>query len=242
MQHINILGTFIFMIIGYLIGSFSLSIIVSKKKFKRDVREYHSHNAGATNSTRVLGKKWGIIILFADGFKPMIAVLVAWGLTFIHIANAKWTPLFNDAFVYYAGFGSIIGHCWPLYFGFRGGKGAASSLGLLLIINPIYFVVAVAAWWAILYIWKMVSLSSVLMVGVAFAISWIPHMPVNAYVWPHDTQYNMISWIILLTWIVVIMRHWSNLIRIFNKTERKVTMFDRKNKKIEQEKQNNKTK
>lgn len=242
MQHINILGTFIFMIIGYLIGSFSLSIIISKKKFKRDVREYHSHNAGATNSTRVLGKKWGIIILFVDGFKPMIAVLVAWGLTFIPIANAKWTHLFNDAFVYYAAFGSIIGHCWPIYFGFRGGKGAASSLGLLLIINPIYFVIALAAWWATLYIWKIVSLSSVLMVGIAFAISWIPQIPLTAYVWPHDNQYNMISWIILLTWIVVIMRHWSNLIRIINKTERKVTMFDRKSKKNQTEKQNNKTK
>lgn len=241
MPHINILGTFIFIIIGYLIGSFSLSIIISKKKFKTDVRTHHSHNAGATNSSRVLGKKWGIIILFADGFKPMIAVLLAWGLTFIPITNSNWTHLFNESYVYYAGLGAIIGHCWPVFFGFRGGKGAASSLGLLLIINPIYFVVAVASWWLILYLWRMVSLSSMLMVGFAFIISWIPNMPVNAYIWPHDIQYNMISWIILLTWIIVIMRHWSNLMRIINKTERKVTMFDRKSKKNKAE-QNNKTK
>ncbi|MDQ7983277.1 MAG: glycerol-3-phosphate 1-O-acyltransferase PlsY [Spiroplasma sp.] len=231
MAHINILGTFIFIMIGYLIGSISPSILISKKKFNTDVRQHYSHNAGATNSTRVMGKKWGLIILLLDGFKPIITILIAWGLTFIPINNSDWQYLFSDAYVYFAGLAAIIGHCWPIFFGFRGGKGAASSLGLLLIINPIYFAIAVISWWLILYISKMVSLSSILMVGVAFAFSWIPNMPLNAYVWKHDLQYFIINWIILGSWLIIISRHWSNLLRIFQGSERKVTMFDRTNKK-----------
>lgn len=230
MPHINLLGTFIFIVIGYLIGSISPSIIISRKKFKTDVRQHHSKNAGATNSTRVMGKKWGLVILFTDGFKPIITVLIAYGFTFIKISNPDYQDLFSGAYVYCSGLAAIVGHCWPIFFGFRGGKGAASSLGLLLIINPIYFVVAVASWWIILYLWRMVSLSSILMVGFAFIISWIPNIPLNAYVWPHDQQYYVINIIILLTWLIVVARHYTNLIRIFKRNERKVTLFNRKKK------------
>ncbi|MBE4704016.1 glycerol-3-phosphate 1-O-acyltransferase PlsY [Spiroplasma platyhelix] len=231
MPHINILGTFILIVIGYLIGSISPAIIISRKRFKTDVRQHYSKNAGATNSTRVMGKKWGAVVVVIDGFKPIITVLIAWGFTFITIANPDYHNLFSESYIYFSGLAAVIGHCWPIYFGFRGGKGAASSLGLLLIINPIYFAVALASWWILLYLWRMASLSSVLMVGFAFVISWIPNMPLNAYVWPHDDQYCIINIIIFLTWLIVVLRHSSNLIRIARGTERKVTIFDRKKKK-----------
>ncbi|MGL5268452.1 MAG: glycerol-3-phosphate 1-O-acyltransferase PlsY [Spiroplasma sp.] len=228
MPHINLLGTFILIVVGYLIGSISPSILISKKKFKTDLREHYSNNAGATNSTRVMGKKWGIVVLLADGFKPIITVLIAYSFTFIKISNPEYKNLFQESYIYFSGLAAIIGHCWPVYFGFRGGKGAASALGLLLIINPIYFVVAVASWWIILYFWRMVSLSSILMVGFAFIISWIPNMPLNAYLWPHDKQYYIINIIIILIWIIVTARHYTNLVRIFKGTERKVKIFDKK--------------
>lgn len=231
MAHINILGTFILIVLGYLIGSISPSIIISKKRFKTDVREHHSKNAGATNSTRVMGKKWGAVVVLVDGFKPIITVLIAWGFTFIKISNPDYQNLFSESYVYFSGLAAIIGHCWPIYFGFRGGKGAASALGLLLIINPIYFAVALASWWILLYFFKMASLSSILFVGFAFVVSWIPGIPLNAYLWPHDTQYYIINIIIFLTWVIVVIRHSSNLIRIFKGTERKVTLFDSKKKK-----------
>lgn len=230
MPHINILGTFILIIIGYLIGSISPSIIISKKRFKTDVRKHYSKNAGATNSTRVMGKKWGAVVVVVDGFKPIIAVLIAWSFTFIKISNPDYHDLFAESYLYFSGLAAIIGHCWPVYFGFRGGKGAASALGLMLIINPIYFAIALVSWWVLLYFWRMASLSSILMIGFAFAISWIPNMPVNAYLWPHDEKYYMINTIIFLTWIVVIIRHISNLKRIIKGTERKVTLFDKKKK------------
>lgn len=230
MPHINLLGTFIVIVIGYLIGSISPSILISKKKFKTDVREHHSHNAGATNSTRVMGKKWGITVLLLDGFKPIITVLISYAFTFIKISNPDYQNLFQGAYIYFSGLAAIIGHCWPIYFKFHGGKGAASALGLLLIINPIYFIVAVASWWILLYFWRMASLSSILMLVFAFAISWIPNMPWNAYVWPHDQQYYIINIIIFLAWIIVIIRHYSNLVRILKGTERKVKLFDKKKK------------
>lgn len=219
------------MILGYLIGSISPAIIISRKKFKTDVREHYSKNAGATNSSRVMGKKWGIIILFSDSFKPMIAVLIAWSFTFINISDPNYHDMFKKAFIYFSGLAAIIGHCWPIFFGFRGGKGAASSLGLLLIINPIYCIAAIASWWLILFLFRMVSLSSISMMLLPFGLSWIPNMPLHGYVWPHDQMYHMLNIIIALTWIIVIIRHYSNLIRIFKGTERKVTLFDRKHKK-----------
>lgn len=231
MPQINILGTFILIVLGYLIGSISPAIIISRKKFKTDVRQHYSKNAGATNSSRVMGKKWGALVVVIDGFKPIIAVLIAWGFTFIKISNPDYQDLFAESYIYFAGLAAIIGHCWPIYFGFRGGKGAASALGLMLIINPIYFAIALVSWWVLLYIWRMASLSSVLMIGFAFAISWIPNMPVNAYLWPHDQQYYIINIIIFLTWLIVVLRHISNLIRIAQGTERKVSLFDRKKKK-----------
>lgn len=231
MPHINILGTFTVIVMGYLIGSISPAIIISRKKFKTDVREHYSKNAGATNSTRVMGKKWGAIVVLIDGFKPTITVLIAWSFTFIKISNPDFQNLFKESYIYFSGLAAIIGHCWPIYFGFRGGKGAASALGLLLIINPIYFAVALATWWILLYFWRMASLSSVLMVGPVFAISWIPNMPLNAYLWTHDNEYYIISIIIFLTWLIVVVRHISNLIRIAQGTERKVTLFDRFNRK-----------
>lgn len=237
MPHINLLGTFILIVVGYLIGSISPSIIISKKKFKTDVRKHHSKNAGATNSVRVMGKKWGLVVLLLDGIKPIITVLIAYGFTFIKISNPDYQDLFKESYIYFSGLAAIIGHCWPVFFKFHGGKGAASALGLLLIINPIYFAIAVASWWIILFIWKMVSLSSILMVEFAFIFSWIPNIPLNAYVWPHDQQYYIINIIIFLTWFIVAVRHYTNITRILKGTERKVRLFNKKKKNINKKSQ-----
>lgn len=234
MAHINLLGTFIFIIIGYLIGSISPSIIISNLKFKTDVRDYYSKNAGATNSTRVMGSKWGTVILILDGIKPTIPILIAYGLTFINITNPNFHSMFSQAYIYPSGLAAIIGHCWPIFYGFRGGKGAASSLGVLLMINPIYCLVTIASWWLILYLSRMSSLSSILMMFLAFILSWIPNMPLHAFLSQQDTQYYVVNIIIALMWILIIIRHWDNCKRIINHTERKVTIFDKKNKNKEQ--------
>lgn len=231
MPHINLLGTFIFIIIGYLIGSISPSIIISNIKFKTDVRNYYSKNAGATNSIRVMGNKWGAVILIIDGFKPTIAILIVYGLTFINISNPNYQAMFKQAYIYPTGLAAVIGHCWPIFYGFRGGKGAASSLGVLLMINPIYCIITIASWWLILYLSRMSSLSSILMMLFAFILSWIPNMPLHAFLWPHDTQYYIVNIIIALIWVLIIIRHWDNLKRIINHTERKVKIFDHKSKK-----------
>lgn len=232
MPHINLLGTFIFIIIGYLIGSISPAIIISKIKFSTDVRNHFSKNAGATNSTRVMGSKWGAVILIIDGFKPAIAIMIAYALTFINISNPNFHTMFKESYLYVTGLATVIGHCWPIFYGFRGGKGAASLLGVLLMINPIYCVLTIATWWFILYLSRMSSLSSILMVIPAFILSWIPGMPLHAFLWQHDTQYYFVNIIIGLTWLLIIIRHWANAKRIFNGTERKVKLFDRKKDKI----------
>lgn len=236
MAHINLLGTFIFIIIGYLIGSISPSIIISKLKFQTDVRDYYSKNAGATNSTRVMGSKWGAVILILDGIKPTIAILITYGLTFINITNANYQSMFSQGYIYPTGLAAVIGHCWPIFYRFRGGKGAASSLGVLLMINPIYCLVTIASWWFILYLSRMSSLSSMLMMLLAFILSWIPNMPLHAFLSQQDTHYYVVNIVIALMWILIIIRHWDNCKRIINHTERKVTIFDKKNKNLDKEK------
>lgn len=232
MPHINLLGTFIFIIIGYLIGSISPAIIISKIKFSTDVRNHFSKNAGAANSTRVMGNKWGAVILIIDGFKPAIAIMIAYALTFIKISNPNFHTMFKASYLYATGLATVIGHCWPIFYGFRGGKGAASLLGVLLMINPIYCVLTIATWWFILYLSRMSSLSSILMIVPAFILSWIPGMPLHSFLWQHDTQYYFVNIVIGLTWLLIILRHWDNVKRIFNGTERKLKLFDRKKNKI----------
>ena len=233
MTLINLLGTMIFIVIGYLIGSLLPAIIISKRKFTADIRNYHSKNAGAANAIRVMGKKWGIFVLFADGFKPVIITLIAYSLTFINITNPMFKNIFRDANIYFSTLASIIGHCWPIYFRFRGGKGAACALGLLLIINPLYFFVALATWWILLYFYRMSSLSSIIMVGPAFIMSCLPNIPATCYLKSYGASQNyLIIILIALTWVIIIIRHYENIIRIIKKNERKVTIFDKLDQKL----------
>ncbi len=116
---------FFSVVIGYLLGSISFSYLIGKFFKKVDIREYGSGNAGATNTLRVLGKGPAILVLVLDVVKGVAAVLVSF-----LIGGDSWIP-------FVAGLFAIIGHNWPIYFGFRGGKGIATTIGVLLTLVPI---------------------------------------------------------------------------------------------------------
>ena len=121
------------LIMAYLIGSINFSIIISKKMAGFDIREKGSGNAGSTNMLRSIGKKAAALTLACDILKGVVPVLLA--ILIGRIANNFGMELYVEYLAQIAGVSTIIGHTFPIYYGFKGGKGVASSLGLLLVIN-----------------------------------------------------------------------------------------------------------
>lgn len=121
---------FVVFILSYLIGSISFSYLITKKIKKIDIRKTGSGNAGATNTQRVLGTRWAVGVLLLDVLKGIVCVLIARAL-----GLADWA-------VVTAGLCAIIGHDFPVYFGFKGGKGVATTIGVFLLIFPLYALIA----------------------------------------------------------------------------------------------------
>lgn len=143
------------LILGYLIGSLNISIIIGKLKGD-DIRNHGSGNAGATNSLRVYGKKIAVLVLLGDGLKAVLAVLLGmlFGKLFGLDVNAA------TFCKYLAGFGAVLGHNFPLYFGFRGGKGVITSVGAIFMFDPLAGLVILAAGILVIVFTRYVSLGS----------------------------------------------------------------------------------
>ncbi|KKE77980.1 glycerol-3-phosphate 1-O-acyltransferase PlsY [Bacilli bacterium] len=186
----------LFGLIAYVLGSIPSALIVGKLGFQIDIREHGSGNLGATNTFRVLGKKAGIIVTLSDILKGTIAVLI---------------PLFFDAEVnrLIIGIFAVIGHTYPLFAKFKGGKAVATSAGIILGINPLLFIIMVTTFLITLYISKYVSLSSMITGVVTILVS----------IFFKDIGLMIV--ISILT-IFVFYRHRENLKRIKNGTEPKI--------------------
>ncbi|MGV2393503.1 UNVERIFIED_CONTAM: glycerol-3-phosphate acyltransferase [Campylobacter lari] len=163
----SILFNVFLLVFGYLfIGSFNTSIIFSRYYKHDDIRNYNSGNAGATNSLRRYGKKVAIAILFIDMLKVVIPVLIMASLL-NHIdffINLRENNIFISPQV--LGLGIIIGHVFPIYFKFKGGKGVACTIGLICSINIILFLIAALIFFSVVLSSKYVSLASILSASI----------------------------------------------------------------------------
>jgi glycerol-3-phosphate acyltransferase PlsY len=140
---------------AYLLGSVNFAIIVSRLHAKDDVRKHGSGNAGMTNILRTYGKGPAAVTALGDLAKTVIAIFLAKWI----FAQAGFLDIDPG---YIAGLFVILGHVYPVYFGFRGGKGVITTLGVMLIVNPVAFLIIVAIFVPLIFITKIVSLSSVL--------------------------------------------------------------------------------
>lgn len=191
----------IFIIIAYLLGSIPSALIVGKLGYNIDIREHGSGNLGATNAFRVLGKKAGIIVTLADILKGTIATVIP------VIAG-----LFYDVEVsrLIIGIFAVLGHTYPIFAKFKGGKAVATSGGIILGVYPILFIIMVITFLLTLYLSKYVSLASMI-TGVVTTI-------ITAFL---D---DLLLFILVLgLTIFVFYRHKENIKRIKNKTEPKIT-------------------
>lgn len=222
-------------VVSYLIGSINFSIILSKIIGKKDIRESGSGNAGATNMLRTYGKKMGVITLLLDVLKG-VAVIFIVGI-FVENINeilpqtvydSLGRPIFNPnaplifTLKYIAGVCVILGHNFPLYFGFKGGKGVATSLGVVLMLDwKVGLIVAVFAI-AIMAITRYVSLGSVIG-GAAFIIAEFAKAVITH-------EYNAIQLVCaVIIGGLLIARHHANIKRLLNGTENKLS-FSKKEK------------
>jgi acyl phosphate:glycerol-3-phosphate acyltransferase len=184
------------LILAYLLGSIPSGLIIGKVFYKTDIREHGSGNLGGTNTFRTLGVKAGIAVTLADILKGTLAAYlpVMFGLDI--------NPLLAGVF-------AVIGHTYPVFAGFRGGKAVATSGGVLLFCAPLMFLTIFVVFFASLYITKYVSLSSMLAGICAIIYAAI------------DGDIPLLIAVTLLA-SFVIYRHRANIKRIMNKTEPKI--------------------
>ena len=147
-------------LLGYLIGSLNLSIALSRSKGK-DIREMGSGNAGTTNTLRTMGVGSAVMVLIFDIAKGCLVPLAL-------ILSAKWNPWFFYTTCYSAAYiyavTAVIGHCFPIYYGFRGGKGIATAAGALLVISPVATSIAIVEFLIMVILFRFVSLGSIVAV------------------------------------------------------------------------------
>lgn len=189
-------------IISYCIGSISTSYIIAKRMMGVDIRTQGSGNAGSTNVLRTLGKKAGALTFLGDLLKGVVAVLIA-----RLIAYGMHIDMVNSSYI--AVVFVVIGHNWPVFLGFRGGKGVATSLGAMIAINPIIALSCFAFFILIVYVTKYVSLGSVL----SICTSPIIMLVIGNYKGVAVTLFLSLS---------VAYKHKENIKRLINGTERKI--------------------
>ena len=217
-------------VIAYLIGSVNFSVIISKKMAGFDVREKGSGNAGSTNVLRTVGKKAAIITLICDILKGVVSVLIALLVGWIAGESA------NSAIVVeIAALAVVIGHTFPIFFGFRGGKGVATSLGVILIVNWKIGLICLVFALALMVLTRMVSLGSI-SAAVLFAVLTI--FIRDSYIGGINFDFSFIIFGILLA-ALVIFNHRSNLKRIINGTENKLNFKKKETKNDSEEKTEN---
>lgn len=187
---------------AYLLGSIPSGLWIGHKFFQIDIRQHGSGNLGATNSFRILGKKAGTIVLLMDLLKGSISVLLLKQMD-LHGVSPLIIALF-----------AVIGHTYPLFANFKGGKAVATFAGVILAYQPVLFLVGLAIFIVTLAISKMVSFTSMLTISIGVLLS----------LYFQDIVLTIIA---LLADIFIIYRHRTNIQRILNGTEPKVDIFKR---------------
>lgn len=195
----------VMLLLSYLIGAFPSGFVIGKLFFKKDIRQFGSGNTGATNSFRVLGLPAGFLVTFLDIFKGFITVFFPLWLP-VH-ADGPISTFFTNGLI--VGLCAILGHVYPVYLKFQGGKAVATSAGVVLGVNPILLLILAIIFFVVLKIFKYVSLASI----VAAICCVIGSLIIQDYI---------LLVVSFLVSIILIIRHRSNIARIFRGEEPKI--------------------
>ncbi len=235
---VNIIVGLAAIIVGYLFGAIPTGVIIGVVFFKKDPRDFYSHNSGGTNTGRVLGKKIGILVTILDMLKAIIPVYTLWAiLVFSPLKNYMDWNGYDAAPLWYwlCGLFTAIGHCWPIYIGFRGGKAVSCFMGLNTLTSWIEFLLGGGTYLVVLKKTKTVSISSMSAGIVSTVVGWA--IAIIVMTTPFDGNILMwscgqVPWLkfglefaVMNTIVsaILIFRHRSNIQRIKAGTENKIS-------------------
>ncbi|WP_165210396.1 glycerol-3-phosphate 1-O-acyltransferase PlsY [Streptococcus tangpeifui] len=195
--------TIFFIVIAYLMGSIPAGLWIGKIFYHKNIREYGSGNTGTTNTFRVLGKTAGTVTFLIDMLKGTLAVLLP-----IWCGATTISPLI-------IGFFAVLGHTFPIFAGFKGGKAVATSAGVLLGFTPLYCLFLLAIFFTILFLTSMISFSSIAvsLLGLVTLFTFPAiHFILPSYDWLFTLVVSCLA-------LIIITRHKDNMVRIRNKEE-----------------------
>jgi glycerol-3-phosphate acyltransferase PlsY len=207
----------LFLIItAYLIGSIPTALIISKHFFGVDIREYGSGNMGATNTFRVLGSKFGTIVMIGDMLKGILAVAL-YNLLPYYLTN----ELDRTNLMIGLGLAAVAGHIYPIWAQFRGGKGVATLFGMLLAIQPVVAASCVGVFLLVLFLTRYVSLSSILAsVALPICVLWIYN--------EKEVFYRVFA---VAVSALVVLTHQKNISRLLKGNENRVPILKYRDRK-----------
>lgn len=189
--------------LSYMFGSIPFALVIGKVFFKKDVRNYGSGNLGGSNAGRVLGKKIGITVILLDASKALISTLIAGYLS-------RRFDLYIDL-RYFAGLACVIGHCYPVFASFKGGKAVSTAAGLQIAIVPKFVLPGLVIFMLVLYKSKYVSLASIVTATFIIVATFFMNISLTGKI------------VNIIVMALLIYRHKSNIGRLLNHTENKVT-------------------
>ena len=196
---------------SYIIGSINGGLIISKLQ-GLDIRKKGSGNAGATNVLRVIGVKSGILVFIIDCLKGFLALY----FTQLLITNTNEPLELNkNLYLYFSSFASLLGHCYPVWFNFKGRKGAATALGNILFINPFLITAPLIVFIGTLFFFRYVGLSTITAFLSLFTFG---------YFSIGFSDYVFLTYLLLL-FLFIMFTHRTNIASMLNKTEHKVSFF-----------------
>ena len=197
-------------LLAYLIGSVPTAVWVSRSFFGIDIREYGSGNAGATNTFRVLGSRWGTFVMSVDVIKGILATSL-----YVLVPYYMHDETERTNFMVGLGLAAVVGHIFPIWADFRGGKGVATLFGMIIAIQPLAAVCCVAVFLLVLYLTRFVSLSSIL-ASVAFAVFIL-------YIF--DAKEILYRGFAIAVALMVVLTHQKNITRLLRGSENKVPIL-----------------
>ena len=204
---------------AYLLGSIPFGFMIAKAHGK-DLRLIGSGNIGATNATRALGKKWGYLCLLLDVLKGLIPMLL---VPMLNLVDSQTASPGGLALWLLVGCAAVLGHVFPIYLKFKGGKGVATSLGIVLGLWPYYTLCGIgvfAIWGVTLLIWRTVSLSSIL-AAISFPVLFLLAILVLDEPWDFVQLWPLLFMSVLMA-LLVVTRHAENIKRLLDDSESKI--------------------
>lgn len=206
-------------ILSYLVGSIPTGIIISKAVGKIDIRDHGSGNIGGTNVFRILGWKYGVLVLVLDAIKGVIPVLLIARLHYGFLPFANSTPFDDFTLIQIiAGLSAVIGHVFTIFAGFKGGKGVATGLGVLIVLTTTELLIALAVFLILVYLFRYVSLGSIIA-----ALSIPVTLTIREFLFKVDIKgyWTLLPFLLFIS-LFIIYTHRTNIARILQGSEHKI--------------------